>query len=86
MNYPNVVVTASGGPLDSDSTKRVQVAHGVEGENFHWDEMRYSGGEWIANVTPRSTRGRDFRYDIYYFDRNGEQIFLDSEYKFIPKH
>ena len=74
-------VIASGGPLDS--TNRVQVAHGVEGENFHWDEMSCCGSKWKASVVPRSTRGREFRFDIYYYNGMNQQTFLGSKYLFI---
>lgn len=40
-DYPNIDVIAEGGPLNS--TNRVQVAYGVEGKNFHWDEMSCCG-------------------------------------------
>ena len=80
-DYPNVDITAEGGPLNS--TNRVQVAHGVQGEAFHWDEMDLRGTKWKASVTPRSTRGREFRFDIYYYNARNEQTFLGSKYLFI---
>ena len=59
------------------------MAYGVPGENFHWEEMQPHGSRWKAYVTPRSTRRKEFRFDIYYYDRNGRQTFLGSKYLFI---